>query len=448
MNRVMRDLKSVRRPAFAGIIPAGEPVRLPIHFFAVAIFFFALGTAAAPWAAARLADYFYQLSVLAWVHTFTLGWITSAILGLIYCYVPAFGRRGLRFPRLAALQLVLYFLGASGVIAHFMLGSWDGVWMAGAVVALSVVLFALNVVPALAPDFGRGTAETGLLLGLFFLLCASSLGTMLAFDKEHSFIPGTLLRNLSAHAHLAAIGWIAMAVCGVSYRLSSAAESRPTPPGMPAAAIAQLFALAAAAMVLFAALMARIGNVAIWTVFTAAVLMLWLAIFQRRIRVLHTPALWTTFHALAAVVSLVLVLIAGIWLAVAGAGGAFGAHLACAYGLLGLLGFAGNFIIALSYHLFSGFVARVRSALGWPHLSRAELSVDGGRPLAFWGLNAGILMMAAGLLADRVEIAQVGGVLIAIAGLVYSAAMAWTLSFAYRRSSPEAPGRLLSAAQD
>ena len=76
------------------------------------------------------------------------------------------------------MQLLLYFLGASGVVAHFMLGSWDGVWMAGAVVAFSVVLFAINIVPCLAPQFGRGAAETGMLMAIFFLFCAGCLGSV------------------------------------------------------------------------------------------------------------------------------------------------------------------------------------------------------------------------------------------------------------------------------
>src|SRR5438445_10360771 len=96
MNRVMRQLHSHRALAATDsrALP-NEPVRLPIHFFSFAIFSFALGAASAPWAAVKLADYFYQLPVLAWVHTFTLGWITSAMLGVMYRYVPAMMQREL-----------------------------------------------------------------------------------------------------------------------------------------------------------------------------------------------------------------------------------------------------------------------------------------------------------------------------------------------------------------
>ena len=429
--------------ATSGPVP-GESARLPIHFFASAIFFFALGTATAPWAAVRLADYFYQLPVLAWVHTFTLGWMTPAILGLMYRYVPAMTMRELRYPRLATVQFVLYLLGASGVVAHFMLGSWDGVWMAGTVVVLSVILFGINVVPCMAPGFGRGAAETGLLIALFFLLCASSFGAMLAFDKERNLLPGTLLRNLSAHAHLAVLGWITLAICAVSYRFMTALVSDHGQ--VPRFAMAQIFALAAATVALFLALIAGIGNVMVWTILVAGSLASYAIIFQRILGTRSFAVDWTICHAMAAVFCLLLAVAGGVSLAITGAGSAFHARLVCAYGVLGLLGWVSNFIVAMSYQLFAPFVARARSVLGWPCLTVAELSVCGGRPLVFCTLNAGVLIMAGGLLAGQIAVAQAGAFLIALGGIVYSGSMGWTLSFAYRRAA--STDRLLHVAQD
>jgi hypothetical protein len=444
----MPQLDSHRGPTESrGRSAPADFVRLPIYFFSIALFSFALGTATAPWATIKLADYFYQLPVLAWVHTFTLGWITSAILGVICRDAPVASSGELRFPRLAKVQLVLYFLGASGVVAHFMLGSWDGVWMAGAVVALSVILFAINTVPCMAPGFGRGAAESGLLMALFFLLCASSLGAVLAFDKGRGLMPGTLLRNLSAHAHLAALGWVSLAICALSYRCMAAMASSDKAP-VPRSALMQIFALTAVTVALFIALMAGVGSVTIWSVAVAAALAAYVVIFRSVARSGGVPPGWTTRHALAAMFCLMLAVAAGICLAVTGVGSPAGAHLACAYGVLGLLGWASNFIIAMSYQLFAGFVVRARSALGWPPLRPEELSVISGRPLVFWALNAGVLIMAGGLLAGPIAISQAGAFLIAAAGLVYSATMAWTLSFAYRRAASVVAGRLLRAAPD
>jgi hypothetical protein len=37
---------------------------------------------------------------------------------------------------------------------------------------------------------------------------AAGMGVLLAFDKVYYFLPGYILANVIAHAHLAAIGWV------------------------------------------------------------------------------------------------------------------------------------------------------------------------------------------------------------------------------------------------
>ena len=48
---------------------------------------------------------------------------------------------------------------------------------------------------------------------------AATLGVLIGFDKVYHFLPGFVLSNVIAHAHLAAIGWAAMMVVGIAYRL-------------------------------------------------------------------------------------------------------------------------------------------------------------------------------------------------------------------------------------
>jgi hypothetical protein len=442
----MRQPKSFREAAAAERISAcGRPLRVPIHFFVTAILFFAIGTGAAPWAAAKLADYFYQLTVLAWVHTFTLGWITPALLGLMYYYAP--DRCGnVRPSRLAMVQFVAYFLGASGVIAHFMLGSWDGVWMAGVVVALSVLLFAVNAAAWWAPKFGRGAAETGLLIALFFLLCAALLGALLAFDKDRNWLAGTVLRNLSAHAHLAVLGWVTLALCAASYGFLTEAITEKAV--IPRSAIIQIFALALTTVGLFVSLVAGTGNMTVWAAATGAVLIGYAISFHRRFGLRELADDPVQRHFAAGLFFLVLAIGGGIYLAISGVGRPFDARMAAAYGVVGLLGWISNFIIAMCYQFCAELVGRVRSAANWPHLSARELSVETGRPMVFYAYNGGVIVMAAGLLVGETAIAQAGACLIAAGGVVFSVATGWTLSFAYRRGAAAASDRLLRAAQD
>ena len=97
-----------------------------------------------------------------------------------------------------------------------------------------------------------------------------------------------------------------------------------------------------------------------------------------------------------------------------------------------------NFIIAMSYQLFPGFVARARLIRGLPVVRAAELSTSKHRPFIFIAYNLGVAMISAGLLAGSIALAIAGAASVAAAGIVYCATMLRTLSFAYRSTMPAA----------
>lgn len=406
--------------------------RVAVNFMALATLSFAAGSLAAPWAIPAVGDFFYQPPVLAWVHTFTLGWISSAIIGAMFFYLPALTRQPLRYPRLAQLQFLLYLIGASGVVSHFLLGSWDGVWMAGVVVAISVLLFALNLMPALAPRARRGGVELGLLLALGFFALASILGILLALDKSLDFLGGDVLRNLAAHAHLAAIGWIALAICAMSYRLAPAVAGAPLRPARAGFAF-EIGALSLAAIGLTLALAGEVPRLPLWAGAVALALVIYLVTMGRLLR---TPGLimtWPRRHLAASLVSLALALVLGLILSLTGAQSTLGNRLAGAYGLLALLGWIGNLVIGASYQLFPAAVARTRALHRWPARGPAQMVPGTARGAVFCSFNLALIGMVLGLLADRGRIAEGAALLLAASGLSYSAASAWTLAFAYRR---------------
>ena len=410
--------------------------RLPIHFFSAAVAFFGLGVAAAPWVVGDLVDFFYQPLLLALTHTITLGWITSAIMGVMYRYVPALTKRPLRFPRLALLQFWLFIIGGMGMIAHFAIGRWIATWLAAGVVVLSVALFALNILLCLAPAGGRGVAETGMLLSILYLVAAAVLGLLLALDKTFGFLHGSVLTNLAAHAHLAALGWVSLTICAVSYRMVPAFLLPEVE--LPRAAIWQLYGLAAAVAGLGIALLGGLGGAGVWSIAIMLALLAYVAVLGSLVRNRRMPIDWTMRHALAGVVCLVLSAGLGLSLVRIDPGSVLGNGIAGAYGVLGLLGWVTNFIIGMSYKLFPGFIAGLRDTAGWPKLAIAELSFPRYRPFVFFSLNAGVLAMASGLVTTQVLVARLGAVIIAVGGLLYVAVTAWTLSYAYRHSVPRA----------
>jgi len=412
--------------------PDPRVARLPIHFFVLAIVSFAVGLAMAPWVVPKAIVFFYQPGVLALVHTFTLGWITAVMMGVMYRYVPALTRRAIPFPRLGMPQLVLYAIGASGIVTHFALGSWDGVWSAAIVAILSMVLFAVNMFACLGPRLGRGVAETGMFVGIGFLIAAAVIGFLLALDKTVGFLGGELIGNLAAHAHLAAVGWVALTICAVSYRMLPAFLLPKT--AIPRIAVLQLYGLAVGAAGLSVGLIAGTRGSAFWGAAVAVALVSYVVTVGRIVRDRRMPIDWAAGHAIAGITWMLAACGLGPGLAWLGASSEGGARIASAYGLIGLMGFFSNFIIGMSYHLFPGFVSRARTAIRWRAMTVAELGFKGPRSIVFVAFNGGIAILAAGFIAANVILAEAGTVSMAAGGLVYAAGMLRTLSYAYRRA--------------
>ncbi|MDD5560337.1 hypothetical protein [Candidatus Methylomirabilis sp.] len=419
--------------------------RLPIHFFTAAVALFGLGVAAAPWVVGDLVDFFYQPRILAVTHTFTLGWITSAIMGVMYRVVPALTKRPLRFPRLARWQFGLFLFSATGLITHMLIGVWAPTWMAAAVIVLSAVFFAVNMLYCLGPFWHKSPAETGMCMSVLFLPLAATLGMLLALDKSLGFLSGNVISNLASHAHLAALGWVSLTICAVSYRMAPAfLLSELT---LPRVAIWQLYGLATGVAGLGLSLLGLIPGPSIWSIVILSALLTYVGILSTLVRNRRIPIDWTMRHAMSGVVCLLLSVGLGFSLLWIDPDSVLGNRVAGAYGVLGLLGWVTNLIIGMSYKLFPGFVVGVRERRGWPKLAIAELSLFRCRPVVFFLLNAGVLTLAGGLIAAQVTVAWLGTLMIALGGLIYVVVMTRTLSYAYRSSVPRAaddPFRILS----
>ena len=404
--------------------------RLPIHFFTTAVIFFAFGVAAAPFLVDQIVDFFYQPPILALVHTFTLGWITASILGVMYRYVPALTRHPIAYPRLAMWQLALFIIGTVGIVSHFANGIWAGTWFSAGILIVSIAMFAANMIPCLFPHFGRGVAETGMFLSSCFLLVAAAIGFVLSLDKTYNFLGGDVLTNLASHVHFAAVGWVTLTICAVSYRMIPAFLLPQVP--LPKSAIWQLWALAGAAIALGVTLLLGLPGTIFWSFTIALALFAYMVTMGRLVRSRRMPIDFTARHALAGIIWLVLAIICGLILAVIGPQGIEGSRVASVYGAVGLLGWISNFIIGMSYQLFPGFVLRARSAAEWPAIPLAELTKKEPRWLVFVAYNLGLVILVVGFMLSSVALARIGASGIAAGGLAYSAVTLWTLSHAYR----------------
>jgi hypothetical protein len=299
-----------------------------------------------------------------------------------------------------------------------------------------VLIFAAEIIPCLWRQIGRGVAETGMFLGVCFLVLTAAIGLILGLDKTYNFLGGSILTNLSGHVHFAALGWVTLTICAVSYRMLPAFLLPKIK--LPPAAVWQLYSLAIGILGLGVTLIFAIPGVTLWSVAIAVSLLAYIGTIGRLVRTRRMPLDWTSRHAISGIFWLVLAIAMGLALTVIGAGSVAGNRIASAYGVMGLLGWISNFIIGMSYQLFPGFVARARVSSGFPPVTVAELSITRPRPFVFIAYNLGVAMVSGGLLAGSTALAVAGAAWIAAGGIVYSAMTLWTLSFAYRSTMPAA----------
>lgn len=420
---------SAGEPHAHGARPTGRGAALlPPCFFTVAVAFFALALGEAPFVAGELQGYFYQAHVLALTHMLALGWISMAMVGVLYRYVPAISKRPLPYPRLAVVQGVTFLVGVVILVTNFWLGRWTPAAIAAGLLAVSAVLLCANLWPLLFGAPNRGVAEVGILLATAFLVAAATLGTLLALDKEHPFLGGSMLTNLGAHVHLAALGWVGVTICALSFRFLPA-FLLPTFQA-PDAARRRVLALAGAVVVLAIALLARSPLLALAATVVVAALVAYLALLVRVLATHRMPIDWTARHALAGAAWLLVAVAGGIFLAAMGAETATGARVAAAYGVAGILGWMSNLVIGISYKLFPGFVAAARVECRRRAVPVLELSVPPPFQAVVFALyNAGVVLTVGGLLADQTPVLMAGTAGLAAGAVLYATFTSRTLAF-------------------
>jgi len=404
---------------------------LPPCFFALAVASFALALVAAPFLLGEVAAFFYQPRVLALTHVLTLGWVSMTIQGVLYRYVPGLTKRPIPHPRLAVVQGAGFALGAAGLVAGFWIHRWGPVTCSAGLLVVSAALLCTNLWPMLLASPQRGVAEIGLLISTAFFVVAAALGLVLAVDKTWPVLRGNVLTNLAAHAHLAALGWVGATIVALSFRFLPAFLL----PTIDVTAVARrlVVALAIAVVVLAALLLGRHDVAWAAGAALATLVLVYVALVLRVVASRRMPMDWTAWHAVASAGWVAVAALTGVVLAVVGGDDALGARLAAAYGVAGIVGWMSNLIVGISYKLFPGFVAAARAQRRRPPVPMAVLAVPAAiQPVVFAAFNAGVVVLVLGLLAEHSLSVQLGGTLLAGAGVLYAIGAGRTLLFTLR----------------
>jgi hypothetical protein len=325
---------------------------------------------------------FYRPRVLAVMHSLSLGWISLAITGVLYRYVPTLTKQPLRWSWLGRVQVGAFIAGVMGMVVHFWMGRLTAMaWSAG-VVFLSIILLLVLLLPLLlrAPQYDATVIGIG--TALFCLFGAAVLSLMYALGNGHRPVGGDVFSNIAAHAHLAVLGWVGLTICAVSYRMIAAFALPEVL--FPRPARLQVLSLSVIVPLLVVALLARSTLVMPLAAAAAASLLWYVVIVLRLLRARRMPLDWSIRHVQAAMVHLCIAVVCGLAFAFeVDVRSALGTHLAVAYGVLALLGWVSNFVIGVGSRLAPGL-----SAVHGP-ATRAILSAW-IQALMFWAFNLGV----------------------------------------------------------
>lgn len=326
------------------------PRVLPLLYIGTAHVSLGLALFCVAWWPSAVTGFFYHSWMVALVHLVTLGWITLSILGAIYIVGPIALRMPMPARRGDYVAYGLVLTGLIGMVAHFWIEEFGGMaWSAGT--ALTGIAYVMGrILSALRASKAPREVTLHIRLAAMNFLAAATAGLLLACDKVYHFLPGYVLSNVFAHAHLAAVGWAVMMVVGVGYRLLPMVLPAAPPTGRSMMLSAIL--LEAGVIVLFIGLVLR----AKWTPFGGILIVSGLlAFFRHVVEMVRHPrprpfgalrpdfAVW---HAMAAGLWLVAAMTIGIVLLFAPMS-EWTLRAALAYGVLGLVGFLSQMILGL-----------------------------------------------------------------------------------------------------
>jgi len=205
---------------------AKAPARLlPLLYLGTAHVAFALACLfAALWPRA-VAGFFYHAWLIGLVHLVTLGWISFSILGAIYIVGPLALRMDMPARRLDYVAYACVVVGLIGMVGHFWIQQYAGMaWSAGTV-AIGVLYMTVRIAASVRRTPIQPTVKLHIILACVNFWIAASMGLLIAIDKAVHLLPGFVLANVFARAHVAALGWATMMVLGVG----DSRRSRPAP---------------------------------------------------------------------------------------------------------------------------------------------------------------------------------------------------------------------------
>lgn len=414
------------------------PRIIPLLYFGIARVALVTALVAAAWNPVPFAASFYHTRMLALVHLVTLGWITCSILGSVYIVGPFSLRIALPAGALDYLASALAGAAVIGIVAAFWWNHPAAVGWSGALLVPAVLIVGTRTLNALRSAPVPGAVTLHLALAFFNFLLAAAAGIAIAFDKAHRFLPGALLSNVYAHAHLAAVGWVAMMTVGVAYRLFPMVLPAAMPEGRSLYASGLLLEsgiLALGAGLVFHLSWATIGGALVVAAgFGAFLLKVRFMLATRKAPPAALPRPdYGAWQSLVAVLFLVMTIATGLYLSIAPLSD-WTLRIAAAYGVMGLVGCFSQLIAGMEYRLlpyYAWYWAFANTDFKGPAPTPHEMPLPGVQRLAFFLWLPGVPLLACGMLLVSPGALAAGAWLLLAAVLVGAADAAAIASHAF-----------------
>lgn len=414
------------------------PRLLPILYIAFAHLSLALALLAVAVDPRSVAGFFYHARMVGIVHLVTLGWISASILGSIYIVGPMALRMPLPATRLDYWACASTTIGIAGMVSHFWIEEFSGMAWSALMVTAGFVHVAIRVLRALPAARVPRAVKLHIALAFLNVLGAAAMGVLLGFDKVGHFLPGFVLSNVYAHAHLAAIGWAAMMIVGVGHRLLPMVLPAAPPHGRMVYASAIL--LEAGALGLFVTLLARSAWVSFFAVIVCAGLgafffhVAWMLRHGRKAPVGLVRPDYGILHVFMALICFGISVVLGLVLAFAPMS-EWSLRAALAYGVFGLLGFA-QMVVGMESRIlpiFAWYWAYANTAFKVEPCPIHQMRVRSVEGAAFYLWLFGLPCVAGGLFFDAVPLLAAGAWALFAAVVLRTASAAAVLRHAFVR---------------
>jgi hypothetical protein len=383
---------------------------------------------------------FYHPRFVSLVHLLTLPWLTGSILGSLYIVGPLALRVPMPVDKLDWVAFGAFVFGASGMIAHFWINTYDGMAWSAAFVIGAITWVGAGLLSGLRGSKIPAGVRLHLRLAFVNILAAAAFGIVLGLDHSRGFLTVSPLATMFAHAHLAAVGFVTMLVIGLSYRLLPMMLPSEMPSGRSIALSAILIECGLVAL----AVQLMMDSEAIWlgALLIAAGLLCFLAHVRWMLmhRLPRPPALpardWSTWQVRVALAWLLAATVIGVLLSMQ-ASGEQRLPLMWIYGIAGLVGFLAQMVAGVQGRLvplYAWYRANAAAGSAPPRAANALPSSGFARPI-FLCWAAAVPTLAWGL-SQAQQAAIRWGALLLLAGLGLGGAY---LVFMLRRALPHPP---------